>query len=393
MIRTRLIIIMLFVAVCIASAQTPAEVLNEMRARISSHKSISYTCSFRYKSLSKDDTIAFKGMVAMLRDAKDTIIGGKLGYATDSPEELGIIRIYDLENIYKADAKTKTATKYFPHKGQDWALMPSNASYCVYTEFLRPETISKQSNLKAEMLADTVIGTEQCYHMVFRGTTTAGDLENHLVVSKSKMFPVLVLNNVSVDGLFSFKEFIYSDIELDNIGNDDFDVRKQLSDCSIKDYDENESAESKPELLVAGTAAPAIEGKNYQNGLANTKIDFNGKITLLDFWYMNCPWCVKAFPEVEKLLAKFPKEKFQIIGINSRDNNEKGLVRLPKFLKRIPMRYETVLVSASLPDAYHITGWPTFYIIDSKGKVAGTFIGYEEDMEKTLTEMITKLLK
>ena len=41
---------------------------------------------------------------------------------------------------------------------------------------------------------------------------------------------------------------------------------------------------------------------------------------------------------IEKLLDKFPKDKFQIVGINSRDNNDKGLARLPKFLKRIPMR-------------------------------------------------------
>lgn len=392
MIRFRLVIILFFAVACIASAKTPNEILSEMKTKISSQNSISYSCSFRYKSLSKDDTIAFKGMAAMLRDAKDTIIGGKLGYATDLPEELGVIRIYDLENIYKADPKTKSAIKYFPHKGQDWALMPSNAAYSVYTEFFHPESITK-NNLRAEMLADTIISGDECFHIIFKGTTTAGDLENHLIVSKSKMFPLLIQNFVSVDGLFSFKEFRYYDIEFNKIKDDDFNAKIQLADCTIKDYDEKDAPDAKPELLSVGTKAPTIEGKNYQNDLKNSQIDFIGKVTVLDFWYMNCPWCVKAFPEIEKLLDKFPKDKFQIVGINSRDNNDKGLARLPKFLKRIPMRYETILVPAQLPEAYHISGWPTFYIIDSKGNVAGTFIGYEEDMEKTLSDMISKLLK
>lgn len=382
----------LFAAALPVLAKTPGEVLNDMKIAMSEHFSVSYNCNFRYKSLSKDDTISFTCVAAMLRDSKDTIIGGKLGYATNNPDELGVIRIYDLLNIYKADPQTKSAIKYFPHKGQDWALMPTNSSYCIYTEFYHPESIVKPSDLKAELLSDTVIGGENCYHLMFHGTTTAGDLENHLCVSKNTHFPVLIQNYVSVDGLHSIKELYFTEVQYDKITDKDFDPSVQLSDCVIKDYDEKQSPDTKPALLSVGTKAPEIEGKNYQQAIS-TKINFHGKITLLDFWYMNCPWCVKAFPEVEKLLDKFPRDKFQIVGINSRDNNEKGLIRLPKFLKRIPMRYETVLVPSSLPDAYHISGWPTFYIIDESGNVAGTYLGYEEDMEKSLTEMIKKLLK
>jgi thiol-disulfide isomerase/thioredoxin len=392
--KTILIISLLVVAAISASAtDNPAQLLKSMQNSFDRHSSVSYKSTVKYKSLSKDDTVSFTSNVSMLREKSDTLFGGEILYTTDNAGENGTLRFYDLLNVYTSESGAKSATKYFPHKGQDWALTPTISYYALYMDFLHTKDVSIPDKMKAKMLSDTVIDGAECSSMLISGTTTAGEIETRFYVSKKLLFPVLIKNTVSVDDINSLKEIKFSSIVFDKLTSKDFSPKVLLKDYEIKDYAEKADDGNSPKLLTEGDKAPVITGRNFQKNLSDETLDFSGKVTLLDFWYMNCPWCVKAFPEVEKLLKKFSPAEFQIVGINSRDNNDKGIARLPKFLKRITMQYETILVAKELPDKYHISGWPTFYLIDQNGNVAGTYIGYEDNMEELLSGMIRKLLK
>ena len=126
---------------------------------------------------------------------------------------------------------------------------------------------------------------------------------------------------------------------------------------------------------------------------SDVTLKFDGKVTLLDFWYQDCPWCIKAFGALEKIYGKYKGAAFQLIGVNSFDNNEKNMKRLPNFFNYNKMKYYTLLVEKDVPASYMVKGWPTFYIIDKNGNVAFSQAGYSDELYDTLDKRISKLLK
>jgi cytochrome c biogenesis protein CcmG, thiol:disulfide interchange protein DsbE len=139
--------------------------------------------------------------------------------------------------------------------------------------------------------------------------------------------------------------------------------------------------------------APVLKGEIYGSIEKNTEINYMGKVTMLDFWYMACGWCIKSFPYVEKLHEKYG-DKLQIYGVNSFDNNDKAKAKIPKFLEFNPMKYPTVLVDKAFVEACKVKAWPTFYLIGPDGKVrfaqAGAIVNeetmavWEKEIEKLL---------
>lgn len=108
---------------------------------------------------------------------------------------------------------------------------------------------------------------------------------------------------------------------------------------------------------------------------------------------MTCYPCIKAIPQIEKIAAHYKEKGVQVFGVNSKDNNEAALKRLPDFLKHNTINYPFLMVDESVTTAYKPIAFPTFYIIDKDGKVAFSTAGYSEDLYGDLAAEIDKLLK
>ena len=148
----------------------------------------------------------------------------------------------------------------------------------------------------------------------------------------------------------------------------------------------------KLKLLDTNCFAPQIMGKNYLSDLRTDTIKYKDKITLLDFWYMSCLPCINAIKEMEKIYEKYTNSELQIYGINSIDNSAIGIKKLPLFLKYNKFSYPFILVDESVPNAFHIRSWPSFYIIDQNGKVSYQTTGYSENISKEICNIIDTLL-
>jgi thiol-disulfide isomerase/thioredoxin len=141
-----------------------------------------------------------------------------------------------------------------------------------------------------------------------------------------------------------------------------------------------------PESLV-GKAAPdwklkSLDGKDYSlKGL-------RGKVLVLDFWYRGCPWCIRAMPALKQLAAEFAGKPVQVLGMNVDSDTADARFTVEKLGLDYPS-----LLAGDVPKNYHVSGYPTLFVIDRKGNVAEALVGYDENLHETLGRRIGELLE
>lgn len=93
--------------------------------------------------------------------------------------------------------------------------------------------------------------------------------------------------------------------------------------------------------------------------------EVEGKILVLNFWFINCPPCRMEIPDLNELVAEFKSNKNVIfIGIALDDKPA-----LMNFLKTSPFDYAIIDNGRFLAQSYNVKSFPTHAIIDTKGKV------------------------
>ncbi|MFM9910497.1 MAG: TlpA family protein disulfide reductase [Chitinophagaceae bacterium] len=92
---------------------------------------------------------------------------------------------------------------------------------------------------------------------------------------------------------------------------------------------------------------------------------YRGKIVLLDFWIKSCGPCMASFPHLNELQQKFNSNEFQLLSINTEDEQE-DIVFF--FNKHKPI-YKMLFKGENLASAYGIPAFPTIILLDKLGKV------------------------
>jgi thiol-disulfide isomerase/thioredoxin len=145
--------------------------------------------------------------------------------------------------------------------------------------------------------------------------------------------------------------------------------------------------------LDTGSVAPIVCGHRVADGIAGDALDtirYEGKVTLLDFWYMSCAGCIMAIPALDSLRAELPRDSFQIISVNSIDGNANGMRRLPNFMKRNPMSTDVLIVEPKVPESFMINLYPRFFIVDGQGIIRYSTAGYYHALQQNLMQAMRK---
>ena len=119
--------------------------------------------------------------------------------------------------------------------------------------------------------------------------------------------------------------------------------------------------------------------------------DFRGKVVLVDFFYRKCAPCNAAMPVLQRLHEKYKDQGVVVIGIDPIDDPVKD--NMADFLAKRGIDYTVVFSSRNLPQEYHVTGYPTLFFINAKGKIEKVHEGFSQTMEQELEEQIQKMLK
>jgi thiol-disulfide isomerase/thioredoxin len=101
-----------------------------------------------------------------------------------------------------------------------------------------------------------------------------------------------------------------------------------------------------------------------------------GKVVLIDFWATWCQPCKKEMPEYQKLLDRYGRRDFVVIGFkfDTMADTEDPL----KFAHRIGVRYPLAVAPDELKQKFGgIEGLPTTMLYDRQGILRKKVIGFE----------------
>jgi len=147
--------------------------------------------------------------------------------------------------------------------------------------------------------------------------------------------------------------------------------------------------EQRPELLPTGSMAPSwnlssLEGEELQLQ------DLKGKLVLMDFFFKACYPCQKAFPGLQDLHQRYRDQGLVVVGIDPFTlEQEKGIDAL---LSKYGLTYPVMFGAKDVVEAYHVTSYPTIYLLDKNGRIIYVKTGYHEGYEAVLEEIIKEHL-
>lgn len=178
-----------------------------------------------------------------------------------------------------------------------------------------------------------------------------------------------------------------------------------------------------PGLVIAGflvgapvfaqDVAPIQAGHRAPN-FATTTLDgqhftlksLRGHVVLLDIWATWCGPCRMSTPTIESLDKTFHAKGLRVVGLSLDDPGARSsihdfintfgvtytLAYAPKVNERIAMRYNDDFDPDQSRESLGHPVPPAVYLIDQKGIVRWSQIGYSLDEKQVLTPMIKKLL-
>lgn len=138
----------------------------------------------------------------------------------------------------------------------------------------------------------------------------------------------------------------------------------------------------------AGKAAPGLTLKKLDN--SSFKIsDYKGDVVYVDFWATWCPPCRKSFPWMEEMNLRYKDLGFQIVAISL--DTKRSVI--DQFLEKM----DTSFVIAHDPSgesatAFKVKGMPSSYLIDRKGNIHLTHLGFNAKDKSKLEDEIKSLI-
>ncbi len=139
------------------------------------------------------------------------------------------------------------------------------------------------------------------------------------------------------------------------------------------------------DLIKTGEKAPQFELPTA-NGSTVKLSDYKGKIVILDFWYIGCKPCAKAYKIIQEIKQEFGEDRFVVIGMNK--FNRKRKVR--RYIDKGKYKDIVTFCSRGVSTEYKVKYYPSIYVIDQNGKIvfanAGLSVNFKEDLKSCLAK-------
>lgn len=148
---------------------------------------------------------------------------------------------------------------------------------------------------------------------------------------------------------------------------------------NIQDYVSPKIAELLTDTVAPGWTLKTLDSKRISLS------DFKGQLVILDFFYKDCPPCRKAIPLLQLLHKKYKSKGLNVIGIDPIDE-ESNIVK--HFISNAGITYQVILDKNNVNKDYHVSSYPTLYLIDKKGNVIYAESGFDELVPDKLEELI-----
>lgn len=145
-------------------------------------------------------------------------------------------------------------------------------------------------------------------------------------------------------------------------------------------------------VMLSFSAHAAKKAPDFSLKTTKGKIslsELKGKVVYVDFWATWCGPCRKSFPWMNEMRKKYRKQGLRIVAISL--DSEKANVA--KFLKKIPANFTIAYdPDGKVADKYKVEVMPSSYLIDRKGRIVETHLGFRDKDKQSLEDVIKKHL-
>ena len=182
-------------------------------------------------------------------------------------------------------------------------------------------------------------------------------------ISKEAFFNILVNENFipirlkTADSVYEYKLFKI----------------QPKSDTSIKATINQEAFDALKNYEMEGKPFPKFSFKDLEgNEVSNETM--KGKIIVIKCWYIHCAACIKEFPAVNALVAKY-KDRKDIVFVSLAEDTPE---QLKTFLVRKPLSYSVIPnMKEYMNNTLQLNAFPTHFILNKEGKIAKVLNNYE----------------
>ena len=133
-----------------------------------------------------------------------------------------------------------------------------------------------------------------------------------------------------------------------------------------------------PMPVTTGVAAPGFEAVDLA-GAMHRLANYQGHVTLLQFWATWCPHCRADLSLMKDLFVRYQAQGLRILTVSV----DQDLATLQSFIQEQHVSYPVIPLysqsvpsqQAALPELYDMQGIPAYYLIDTQGTINQTFTG------------------
>lgn len=137
-------------------------------------------------------------------------------------------------------------------------------------------------------------------------------------------------------------------------------------------------------FVAADFALKAEDGKVYRLS------DYRGKVVILNFWATWCPPCREEMPAMERAWQKVRDRNIAILAVNVGEDAD----TIFEFTGHYPVGFPLLMDrDGKVIQQYPVTGLPTTYIIDPRGRVTHRAVGAREWDDAALLGSLRAMLK
>lgn len=406
------------------------EAFLESLKRLQEVESFSYRTRSAYKWLhySEKERDSLFGNVIVHKDPEDTVFGARFrGSMTrirkaNSEADTSRVKVhYDGEYLLKYRPSSEYLTIYRAKDAKDHL---SHFSRILKPNLLDPSSFlerSKEIEVK-NAGKNARMSCERFQFVVPSSNESFPPFYNDWCFGQNGRFPVLLRDSTRYQGRYQEQELHIKDLKLNEqvlkeVQKVEIDSGKPETYSSVIDlmaskgtardsveiefYDPSKYRESeaeKRERLTNVDPAPELKGLFFplKKGKDSTVLEapFEADLLLLDFWYMDCAPCRKAIPHLNELHEKYEQQGLRVVGVDPMDKADRMAERWANFSKHNPITYEILLTRRKIAERFHVRGYPTFFLFDSKGQLLMVREGIQEqhmeDLEKTVQQEIGK---
>lgn len=141
-----------------------------------------------------------------------------------------------------------------------------------------------------------------------------------------------------------------------------------------------------PGLVAA--EAPAFNLPTDSSAVSLKKLQ--GKVVYLDFWASWCTPCRKSFPWMNEIQSKYKDQGLVVIAVNLDKSKDKANEFLSDFKTNFIIAFDPEGTTA---ENYKVMGMPSSYLINRKGQLQLSHIGFKQADTAALETKIRELLK